>query len=81
MSIARRFALALVSGAALAGGVSGNALAADDSATLGPHVAACAQESLGQRQSPPTVTCTHNGMTMTFATFGELMEHMRSMHG
>ena len=40
----------------------------------------CAQTSLDQRDNPPTVTCTHDGMTMTFATFGEMVQHMQLMH-
>ena len=40
-----------------------------DPATFGQHVAMCAQTSLGQRTSPPSIAC-HDGMTMTFAIFG-----------
>lgn len=62
--------------------LAGSAAAAPSaSAEFGQHVAACAQESLGQRQGPPSVTCTHDGMTMTFPTFGAMVQHMREMHG
>jgi len=62
---------------ALAAGVSGNALAGGE--PLGQHVAMCAHE-LGARAAAPTVTCTHDGMTMTFPTFGAMVQHMRGMH-
>ena len=39
----------------------------------------CAHE-LGARENPPAVTCTHDGMTMTFPTFGAMVDHMRAMH-
>lgn len=63
--------------AALAAGVSGTAFAADE--PLGRHVSMCAHE-LGKRADTPAVTCTHDGMTMTFATFGAMVQHMREMH-
>lgn len=62
---------------ALAAGVSGNALAGSE--PFGQHVAMCAHE-LGARANAPAVTCTHDGMTMTFATFGAMVQHMRAMH-
>ena len=72
----RRLVVAAVAGALLAGAASSNAIAADP---FGQHVAMCAQE-LGQRADAPAVTCTHDGMTMTFATFGAMVEHMRQLH-
>lgn len=71
-----RFMLAIVAGALLAAGFSGSALAGD---SFGQHVATCAQMDLGQRPAPPTVTCTHDGVTMTFANFGEMAQHMRGI--
>lgn len=73
----RRLTLAAVAVAALAAGVSGTAFAAHE--PLGRHVSMCAQE-LGQRADAPVVTCTHDGMTMTFATFGAMVQHMRELH-
>lgn len=67
---------------ALVAGPTGSALAAEDSAAFGQHVAACAREHLGQRPDPPAVTCTMpDGSTMTFATFGAMVQHMREMEG
>ena len=48
-------------------------------APFGQHVAMCAH-ALGARDDAPAVTCTHDGMTMTFANFGAMVEHMRAMH-
>ena len=63
-------------------GVGGIAAAAPSaSAELGQHIAGCAQEHLGQREAPPAVTCTHDGMTMSFPTFGAMVQHMQEMHG
>jgi hypothetical protein len=76
MRTLRILALASVAGALLAGVAASNAVAADP---FGRHVAMCAQE-LGQRADAPAVTCAHDGMTMTFATFGAMVEHMRQMH-
>ena len=67
--------------AALAGGSAASAVAAEDPATFGQQVAMCAQTSLGQRTNPPTITCNHDGMTMTFANFGEMVLHMKAHHG
>lgn len=65
---------------ALALAAVGNALAGPSpSADLGQHVATCAQEHLGQRAGAPAVTCTDDGMTMTFPTFGAMVQHMRTM--
>ena len=71
-----RLILAIAASAALAAGFSGSALA-DNS--FGQHVAMCAHTTLGQRDNPPAVSCTHDGMTMTFANFGEMVQHMRAM--
>lgn len=74
------FSLAAVGALALA--VAGTAVAAPSrSADFGRHVAACAQEHLGQRTDPPQITCTHDGMKMTFPTFGAMVRHMQEMHG
>ena len=81
MSHARRLTLALVTSGALAVGVVGNALAGDDPPAFGQHVAMCAQDSLGKDSNPPAVTCTHDGQTMTFATFGEMVQYMKEHHG
>ena len=62
---------------ALAGGV---AAAPSPQGTFGQHVASCAQEHLGARDGAPAVTCTHDGMTMTFPTFGAMVQHMQEMH-
>ena len=50
------------------------------SAELGQHVATCAQVHLGQREDASSVTCTHDAMTMTFPTFGAMVQHMQEMH-
>ena len=72
----RRLILALTATLALAAGITGSAIAAD---SFGQHVAMCAHTTLGQRDNPPTVVCTHDGMTMSFANFGQMVLHMRSM--
>jgi len=46
---------------------------------FGQHVAMCAHQ-LGARANAPAVSCSHDGMTMTFANFGAMVEHMRVMH-
>jgi len=75
-------AASLTAAGALALALGGNTLGAQSpSADLGQHVATCAQEHLGQREGAPSVSCTHDGMTMTFPTFGAMVEHMRDMHG
>jgi hypothetical protein len=76
MSRISRLTIAAVATAALAGAASSNAMAADP---FGQHVSMCAHE-LGQRADAPAVTCTHHGVTMTFATFGAMVEHMQTMH-
>lgn len=48
-------------------------------APFGQHVAMCAHH-LGARANAPAVTCTHDGMTMTFPNFGAMVQHMRTMH-
>lgn len=63
--------------AVLAAGSTGTALAAEE--PFGTHVAMCAQE-LGKRAGAPAVTCAHDGMTMSFATFGAMVQHMRELH-
>lgn len=72
----RRLTIVAAASALLAGVAATNALAADP---FGEHVAMCAQD-LGRRADPPAVTCTHGDMTMTFGTFGAMVEHMREMH-
>ena len=71
--------LAVTGALALAFGGSA-AAAPSPAAELGQHVASCAQEHLGQREAPPAVTCKHDGMTMTFPTFGAMVEHMQEAH-
>ena len=72
----RRLMIVAAASAVLAGVAATNALAADP---FGEHVAMCARE-LGQPADAPAVTCTHGEMTMTFGTFGAMVEHMRQMH-
>jgi hypothetical protein len=70
----------LVAVGAMVIGPTGSALAAADSAAFGQHVASCAREHLGKRTDTPAVTCTMpDGSTMTFATFGAMVQHMRAM--
>lgn len=76
-----RAAASLAAAGTLALAVTVNTAAASPSADFGRHVAACAQEHGGQRTIPPQVTCTHDGMTMTFPTFGAMVQHMQEMHG
>ena len=63
----------LAAAAAVAAGLTGTASAEP----FGEHVSMCAHQ-LGARENPPAVTCTHDGMTMTFPTFGAMVEHMRT---
>ena len=77
MHTVRRLMIAAAAAAALAASVSGTAFAAEE--PFGRHVSMCARE-LGQRADAPAVTCTHDGMTMTFTTFGSMVQHMRGMH-
>ena len=75
-------AASLAAAGALALALAGSTLGAPSpSADLGQHVATCAQEHLGQREGAPSVTCTHDGVEMTFATFGAMVQHMRDQHG
>jgi hypothetical protein len=71
----------LAAAGALTLGSAGSAAASAPQAAFGQHVASCAQEHLGQRAGVPGVTCTHDGTTMTFPTFGAMVEHMRGHHG
>jgi hypothetical protein len=72
-----RLTIAVAAVAALGTGVSGTAFAAE--ASFGQHVSMCAHD-LGKRADTPAVTCTHDGMTMTFASFGAMVQHVRGMH-
>jgi len=75
-------AASLTAAGALALALGGNTLGAPSpSADFGQHVATCAQEHLGQREGAPSVSCTHDGMTMTFPTFGAMVEHIEEMYG
>jgi hypothetical protein len=74
-------AIVAASGATALGLAGPSAAAPAPQAELGQHIAFCAQESLGQRESPPSVTCVHDGMAMSFPTFGAMVQHMREMHG
>ncbi len=78
--MSRLFGVSFIAGAAVfAAGFAPTAVASDGSA-FGQHVAGCAQEHLGQRTSPPSVTCAMpDGTTMTFANFGAMVQHMRTM--
>jgi len=71
------YRLTIAAAAALAAGVSGNAFAAEE--PFGRHVSICAHE-LGKRADTSAVTCRHDGMRMTFANFGAMVQHMRDMH-
>jgi hypothetical protein len=73
-----RLTIAVAAVAAFAAGVSGNAFATEE--PFGRHVSMCAQE-LGKRADAPAVTCTHDGITMTFANFGAMVQHMHEHHG
>ena len=45
------------------------------------HVSECAQTSLGKRANAPEVTCSHDGHTHVFASFGEMVQHMHEHPG
>jgi hypothetical protein len=62
--------LTLAAAVAVAGGFGGSALAS------GSGVASCARMTLGPRDTAPAVTCVHKDVTMTFATFGDMVEQM-----
>jgi hypothetical protein len=49
-------------------------------ASPGDHISDCARVSLGQRPNPPAVTCEHDGMTETFANFGQMVVHHLQSH-
>ena len=70
-----RYVVVLAAAALFFGGASGTALAGT---TFGTSVSSCAQMSLGARDNPPAITCSHNGTTMTFATFGGMVRHMQA---
>lgn len=70
---------AVAAAVALAGAPA--ALASPKASEFGRHVADCAQGHLGQRDGAPAVTCTHEGVTMTFANFGAMVLHMKQHHG
>ena len=65
--------------ATLAG--ASTAPAAQSSEPLGAHVSECAHGALGQRVDPPAVSCAHEDHVHSFATFGELVAHLREHHG
>jgi hypothetical protein len=53
---------------------------ASGGSAFGQHVAGCAQEHLGHRTAPPSVTCTMpDGTAMTFPNFGAMVQHGRNM--
>ena len=79
MSTRQPLLAALAAGAIFA--ASGGSALAADSPPPGQHVSACAYASLGQRENPPAVTCTDNGVTMAFPNFGEMVQHMLSADG
>lgn len=71
-----RFIVLLVASTGLMMGSPATAQADD---AFGQMVAMCAQMDLGERGNPPTVTCVCDGETMTFANFGAMVKHMKSM--
>ena len=68
-----RLAAAVATTAVVAVAGAPSALATPAAGEFGRHVAMCAQEHLGQRENPPTVTC----MGMTFRNFGAMVQHMQ----
>jgi hypothetical protein len=48
---------------------------------LGTHISECARLAVGHRVDPPAVTCTDDGHVHRFATFGELVAHVREHDG
>ena len=70
-----RLVVILATLAALFASLSGSALASE---TLGSSVSACAQMHLGPRANAPGLTCSHDGTTVTFPTFGEMVRHMQA---
>lgn len=70
----------IVSAAVFAVAALPSAGLASDGSAFGQHVAGCAQEHLGHRTAPPSVTCTMpDDTTMTFPNFGAMVRHMRNM--
>ena len=80
MHCSKQAACAVVVGAAFLGVPAAATAGGSPSAELGQHVATCAQEDPGQRDQPPAITCTHDGMQMSFPNFGAVVEHMRELH-
>ena len=70
-----RLVLAMIASLGVFGGLAGGALAA----TTGQQIASCAQMTLPPAGNPPSITCTCNGMVMTFPTFGAMVQHMLAM--
>ena len=64
--------------AAVAASVFAPGVGSAAASTFGQELAMCAHE-LGQRTDAPAITCSHDGMTMTFANFGAMVKHMRQM--
>ena len=52
--------------------------AAADGRPFGEHVSQCAQ--ILPSSNPPSIVCSHDGHTHTFATFGEMVLHMLEHH-
>jgi len=76
MTACRRIAAVAGASAASVAGTSA-ALAAPSAEPLGGHVSECARIALDKRPDPPQVTCVHDDHVHTFATFGELVAHVR----
>lgn len=63
---------------ALVAGAPAAALASDGTpGAFGQMVAMCANAHLGQRAAAPTVTCTCDGGTVTFANFAGMVAMMK----
>lgn len=60
---------------------SGAFTAGEKRRELGEYIASCAQMHLGPRENPPSLTCGHDGLVHTFATFGDMVKHMLETHG
>lgn len=75
-----RVVVAILASAAVAA-VSPGAQAAETGQPFGQHVSECAQTSLGKRANPPAITCSHDGQLHVFATFGEMVQHMKHHAG
>ena len=75
-----RVVIAVLAAAAVAA-ASPAVVQAQTDESLGQHVAMCAQTSLGKRANSPAITCSHAGHGHEFATFGEMVQHMRGHHG